>query len=129
MKDHCQNFWFRHAQPNRSHLEHDVAQTILEKKVTLKVDHFVSLTFTEVCKQFFLQSGLFGKLPCIPTNIGNWWKANEEFNLLTLRGKETILVEYNRSSKLVGIEIISEVERKAKFVKTKLENCQIKRIA
>ena len=71
LKDHYLRFWFRYVHPNRSQLERGAAQTILENQVFSEIDHFASLTFEEVCQQFFWQAGLSGKLPFIPTNVGN----------------------------------------------------------
>jgi AAA+ ATPase superfamily predicted ATPase len=67
-----------------------------------EIDHFSSLTFEEVCQQFFWQAGLSGKLPFVPTNIGNWWNANEEVDLIVLGENDATLVECKWTSKPVG---------------------------
>ncbi len=90
-----------------------------------EIDHFASLTFEEVCKQFFSQAGLSGKLPFVPTNIGKWWNANEEIDLIVMGERDAILVECKWTSKPVGKDILAELERKAHFVKLELENRQI----
>ncbi|MEI8132366.1 MAG: ATP-binding protein, partial [Leptolinea sp.] len=120
LKDHYLRFWFRYVHPNRSQLERGGAQTTLENQVIPEIDHFSSLTFEEVCQQFFWQAGLSGKIPFIPTNIGNWWNANEEIDLVVLGEKDAILVECKWTSKPVGIEILAELERKAQLVKPDL---------
>ncbi|HQJ32764.1 MAG TPA: ATP-binding protein, partial [Anaerolineaceae bacterium] len=125
LKDHYLRFWFRYVHPNRSQLERGGAQIILENQVIPEIDHFSSLTFEEVCQQFFWQSGLSGKLPFVPTNIGNWWNANEEVDLAVLGEKDAILVECKWTSKPVGIDILAELERKSNLVKPELENRQI----
>lgn len=125
LKDHYLRFWFRYVHPNRSQLERGGAQIILENQVIPEIDHFSSLTFEEVCQQFFWQSGLSGKLPFVPTNIGNWWNANEEVDLIVLGENDATLVECKWTSKPVGIDILAELERKSNLVRTELENCQI----
>jgi AAA+ ATPase superfamily predicted ATPase len=125
MKDHYLRFWFWYVHPNRSHLERGGAQTILENQVVSEIDHFASLTFEEVCQQFFCQSGLSGKLPFVPTNIGNWWNANEEIDLAVLGEKDAILVECKWTSKPVGIDILAELERKEKIVRPELGDRRI----
>lgn len=126
LKDHYLRFWFRYVHPNRSQLERGGAQIILENQVVPEIDHFSSLTFEEVCQQFFWQAGLSGKLPFVPTNIGNWWNANEEVDLVVLGENDAILVECKWTSKPVGIDILVDLERKAELVKPELGDRQIR---
>ena len=126
LKDHYLRFWFRYVHPNRSQLERDGAQIILENQVIPEIDHFSSLTFEEVCQQFFWQAGISGKLPFVPTNIGNWWNANEEVDLVVLGENDAILVECKWTSKPVGIDILVDLERKAELVKPELGDRQIR---
>ena len=126
LKDHYLRFWFRYVHPNRSQLERGGAQIILDNQVIPEIDHFSSLTFEEVCQQFFWQSGLTGKLPFVPTNIGNWWNANEEIDLAVLGEKDAILVECKWTSKPVGIDMLADLERKSNLVRPELENRQIR---
>jgi len=122
LKDHYLRFWFRYIHPNRSQLERGGAQMILDNKVVPEIDQFTSLAFEKVCQQFFWQAGLSGKLPFIPVNIGNWWNANEEIDLIVLGEEDAILVECKWTSKPVGIDILAELERKATLVKPELRN-------
>ncbi len=126
LKDQYVRFWFRYIHPNRSQLERGGAQIILENQVLPEIDHFSSLTFEEVCQQFFWQAGLSGKLPFVPTNIGNWWNSNEEIDLAVLGEKDAMLVECKWTSKPVGIDILAELERKAQLVKPELGDRQIR---
>jgi AAA+ ATPase superfamily predicted ATPase len=126
LKDNYLRFWFRYVHPNRSQLERGGAQTILDNQVLSEIDHFASLTFEEVCQQFFWQSGLTGKLPFVPTNIGNWWNANEEIDLVVLGEKDAILVECKWTSKPVGIDILAELERKSDLLRPELEHRKIR---
>ena len=126
LKDHYLRFWFRYVHPNRSQLERGGAQIILENQVIPEIDHFSSLTFEEVCQQFFWQAGLSGKLLFVPISIGNWWNANEEVDLVVLGENDAILVECKWTSKPVGVDILAELERKAQLVKPELEDRQIR---
>jgi len=122
LKDHYLRFWFRYVLPNRSQLERGGAQIILDNQVLPEIDHFTSLAFEEVCQQFFWQEGLSGKLPFLPTRIGNWWSANQEIDLVVLGEAAAILVECKWASKPVGLDILADLERKANLVKPQLEN-------
>lgn len=125
LKDHYLRFWFRYVHPYRSQLERGNAQAILENQVMPEIDHFASLTFEEVCEQYFWLSGLSGKLTFIPTKIGNWWNANEEIDLVVLGEVDAILVECKWTSKPIGIDILEDLQRKGKIIQSELENRQI----
>lgn len=71
------------------------------------------------------QLGLSGKLPFTPSQIGNWWNANEEIDLVVLGEKNAILVECKWSSKPVGSDILAELERKAGLIRAELEDREI----
>ena len=125
LKDHYLRFWFRYIHPNRSQLERGGANFILENRILPELDHFTSLAFEEICRQFFWQSGLSGKLPFLPTNIDRWWNANEEIDLILLAEEEAILVECKWSSHAVGTNVLADLERKATVVKKELGNRKI----
>lgn len=116
LKDHYLRFWFRYVHPNRSQLEHSGGQIILDNKVLPEIDHFSSLHFEEVCRQYFWQSGLSDKMPFVPTNVGGWWKVNEEIDLVVMGENDAILGECKWTSKLVGVDILTDLERKAQLV-------------
>ena len=99
---------------------------VLENQVLSGIDHFSSLTFEEVCQQFFWQAGLSGKLPFVsPSNIGNWWNANEEVDLVVSGENDAILVECKWTSKPVGIDILADLERKFNLVRPELGDRRI----
>ncbi len=125
LKDHYLRFWFRHVHPNRSQLERGGAQIILDSQVMPEIDHFTSLTFEEICQQFFWQLGLTGRLPFAPVNIGNWWNASEEIDLIVLGEKEAILVECKWAGKPVWVDILANLMQKAQSVLPELQNYQI----
>ena len=126
LKDHYLRFWFSYVHPNRSQLERGGAQNVLENQIMPEINHFTSLTFEEVCQQVFWQSGLSGKLPFVPINIGRWWNNNEEIDLIVLGESDAILVECKWTKKPVGVDIQADLEGKAGLVRTKLENHRIR---
>ena len=90
-----------------------------------EIDHFASLTFEKVYKQFSWQGGLSEKLTFISTNICNLWKRNEEIGLIVLGKRNAILVEFKWTIKLIGIDILTELEQKGQLAKPELEKRQI----
>jgi AAA+ ATPase superfamily predicted ATPase len=125
LKDHYLRFWFRYVHPNRSQLERGAAQIILENNVMPEMDHFASLTFEEICQQYFWQAGVTGKTTFIPTQIGRWWNAGEEIDLVVLGENDAVLVECKWASKAVGTDILAELERKAALMQPDLGNRRV----
>jgi AAA+ ATPase superfamily predicted ATPase len=125
LQDPYLRFWFRYVHPNRSQLERGGAQIILENQVLPQLDLFTGLVFEEVCGQFLWSSGLSGHLPFVPLNIGSWWKANEEIELVVLGETDAIVVECKWSSKPVGNDILANLERKTSLILPELGNRRI----
>jgi len=125
LQDHYLRFWFRYVHPSRSQLERGGAQIILNSQVLPQLDLFTGLAFEEVCRQFFWFSGLSGNLPFAPLNIGNWWNADEEIDLVVLGEADAMLVECKWASKQVGVDILANLERKADLVQSELAGWQI----
>jgi AAA+ ATPase superfamily predicted ATPase len=120
LQDHFLRFWFRYVHPNRSQLERGGAQMILNNQVLPQIDLFTGLAFEEVCRQFLWSSGLSGNLHFAPVKIGNWWKANEEIDLIVLGEMDAMLVECKWTSKPVGRDILANLERKTGLVRPEL---------
>jgi uncharacterized protein len=126
LQDHYLRFWFRYVHPNRSQLERGGAQFILSNQVLPQLDLFTGLAFEEICRQFLWFSGLSGNLPFTPLNIGNWWNANEEIDLVVLGEADAMLVECKWASKQVGSDILTNLERKADLVQSEIAGRQIR---
>lgn len=121
LQDPYLRFWFRYVHPSRSQLERGGAQIILNNQVLPQLDLFTGLAFEEICRQYLWSSGLSGELPVTPLNIGNWWNANEEIDLIVLGETDAMLVECKWASKPVGSDLLANLERKASLVQAELE--------
>jgi AAA+ ATPase superfamily predicted ATPase len=125
LKDPYLRFWFRYVHPNRSQLERGGAQIILDNQVLPQLDLFTRLIFEQVCGQLLWSEGLSGQLPFVPTNIGSWWKANEEIDLVVMGETDAMMVECKWSNKQVGNDILENLERKASLILPELGNRRI----
>jgi uncharacterized protein len=125
LKDPYLRFWFRYVHPNRSQLERGGAQIILDNQVLPQLDLFTRLIFEQVCGQLFWSEGLSGQLPFVPTNIGSWWKANEEIDLVVMGETDAMMVECKWSNKQEGNDILENLERKASLILPELGNRRI----
>lgn len=126
LQDPYLRFWFRYVHPNRSQLERGGASVILNNQVLPQLDMFTGLAFEEICRQQLWHWGLNGKLPLAPQKIGNWWNANEEIDLIILGETNVILLECKWSNKLVGMDVLTNLERKARLVQPELSGQQVR---
>jgi AAA+ ATPase superfamily predicted ATPase len=125
LQDFYLRFWFRYVHPSRSQLERGAAQSILDNQVLPQLDLYTGPVFEQICQQFLWTTGLSGNLPFAPLKIGSWWKTNEEIDLVVLGETEAILVECKWSSKPVGGDILTNLERKTSSILPELEKRQV----
>ena len=114
LKDNFLRFWFRFVLPHRSQLERGAKEVAFETAIAPDLDAFTSNTFEQVCTQYFWRNGLKGTLPFLPTQIGGWWQANEEIDIVLLCDTDTMLVECKWSQRPIGIDILEQLDGKSK---------------
>lgn len=78
-----------------------------------QIDHFAGPAFEEICRQYFGQARLSGKLAFLPTRIGRWWDAHEEIDLIVIGKDEAIFVECKWSNRAVESHVLTDLEREA----------------
>ncbi|HUF37897.1 MAG TPA: ATP-binding protein [Anaerolineales bacterium] len=125
LRDPYLRFWFRHVHPNRSQLERSGAEIVLKTQVLPQLDLFTGPAFEDVCAQWLWSAGLSGRLPFTPIDVGGWWRANEEVDLVALGETEALLVECKWSAKPAGGDILEGLERKAGLVRPELGDRRI----
>lgn len=116
LKDHYLRFWFRFVLPNRSQLERGAKEMVFDAAIRPELDHFSASVFEQVCQQYFWRAGLKGQLPFMPQQIGGWWQANREVDLVVMGETQLMLVESKWSSRPVGKDILEQLEGKSKDV-------------
>ena len=116
LKDQFLRFWFRFVHPNRSQLERSSSAQVLIDAVLPDIDQFTGPVFENVCQQFLWRAGQNSQLPLIPKQIGGWWRANEEIDLIAFDDDTAVLTECKWTSRPVGIDVLADLERKAKLI-------------
>jgi uncharacterized protein len=116
LKDNFLRFWFRFVLPNGSQLERGAKEIVYETAIRPEMDHFAAGIFEQVCQQYFWRAGLKGNLPFMPKQIGGWWQANQEVDLVLLGDKQIMLVECKWSSRPVGTDILETLESRSSAV-------------
>lgn len=126
IKDHYLRFWFRFVLPHRSLIERGGSQLVLEKQIIPEIDHFSSLAFEEICRQYFWDMGIAGRLTFLPQTIGKWWDNQNKIDLVILGDQTTELVECHWSNQPIGTNHLAVLERKAELVKPDLLEHEIR---
>ena len=114
LKDNFLRFWFRFVLPNRSQLERGAKDVVFDTAIRPELDAFTSPVLEQACRQYFWRNGLRGKLPLQPKQIGGWWQANQEIDIVLLSDSHTMLVECKWSQRPVGVDILEQLEEKSK---------------
>jgi uncharacterized protein len=113
LKDNYLRFWFRFVLPNWSQLERGAKEMVFNTAIRPEIDHFSSIVFEQACRQYFWRTGLNSQLPFTPRQIGGWWQANQEVDLVLLGEDQMMLVECKWSSRPVGTDILQNLEAKS----------------
>ena len=114
LKDNFLRFWFRFVLPSHSQLERGAKEVVFDSAIAPDLDAFTSNVFEQACRQYFWRNGLKGKLPFLPRQIGGWWQANEEIDIVLLSDTHTMLVECKWSRRPVGVDILEQLEAKSR---------------
>lgn len=125
LSDQFLRFWFRFVHPNRSQLEKGASETVLADAVLPFLDLFAGPVFEEICRQSFWRAGQGGRLPFSPNQVGGWWRANQEIDLVAMDDHTALLAECKWSTRPVGTDILEDLERKAQQALPELSGRQI----
>jgi AAA+ ATPase superfamily predicted ATPase len=113
--DNFFRFWFNFVFPNRSFMEEDELDYVLEKKIKPTIDIFISRTFEEVCSSF-VKRGLAKGLRF--NKVGRWWSKDAEIDIVAANDDDNAILfgEVKWSNKRVGVDILADLKRKAALV-------------
>lgn len=108
-------FWFKYVFPNRGKIEIGKGKEVL-LMIRDGFDQHLSFTFEDVFKQHCLELMKAGEIQF--SSIGRWWQKNEEIDVVALdeENKGIYFGEAKWSRKLVGVDILDDLKRKAALV-------------
>ena len=113
LKDQMIRFWFKYVYQYTSYLEINNHAWVMEK-VKAEWNQYVSVAFEELCRNIVPYY-----CPFVPIKVGGWWDKNEEVDICAINEetKEILLGECKWTESKVGVELYSDLLRKAKLVK------------
>jgi len=125
IKDNFISFWFQFIYPNRSFLEMDKEELVLNKIKENFIDNHVSFVYENVCKEKMWDLNIDGKLGMTFDKIGRWWNNKEEIDIVGIDtlGENIIFGECKfYQNKLMDSKVYYKLKEKAKQVEWKNEN-------
>ena len=118
IKDNYLKFWFAFVYPNLGFLESGNTQIVMNKIEKGFISNQVSFVYEDVCRQQMWQMNADEVWPFTFSKIGRYWDNHTEIDIAALDpdGKNLILGECKYWKDPVGINILMELEEKAKTV-------------
>ena len=112
IRDNFFRFWFLYVLPYKSQLELGNTKYVL-KKVEENFNEFVSKAFEEIAIEYTLAE--YAPLKC-----GRWWSGGEEIDVVGVCEESLIVGECKYSNKKVGIDILRQLQNRARKIESKL---------
>lgn len=118
LKDQMIRFWFKYVYQYTSYLEINNRAWVMVK-VKAEWNQYVSVAFEEICRNITPYY-----CPFVPIKVGGWWDKNEEIDICAINPetKEILLGECKWTESKIGVEVYSELVRKAKLVEWNTNN-------
>lgn len=118
IKDNFFRFWFKYVFANQNFLEMGNTDYVMQK-LKSELDEFVSLTFEDITPDVLFKGKMIKELPFEPERWGRWWDKRDEIDLLAINAKDkkALFIECKWSRKLVDIDVLEDLKRKANRVK------------
>ena len=115
LHDRFFEFWFKYVFPNRGKIEIGRGKEVLAL-IKETFDQHLSFAYEDICREHCLDLMREGKMRF--TSIGRWWQKNEEIDIVALdeENKEIYFGEVKWSRKPVGVDILEQLQSKAKMV-------------
>ncbi len=118
IKDNFIKFWFNFIYPNLSFLESRNEHIVLDKIKKRFLSGQVSFVYEDICREKMWQMNADEMWPFTFSKIGRYWDSSTEIDIAALDpdGKNLILGECKYWKTPVGINVLNELEEKAKNV-------------
>ncbi|ASJ16447.1 hypothetical protein A3L04_04840 [Thermococcus chitonophagus] len=112
-------FWFRFVYPNKTQLLEFGYIEDFEQEY----NRYLGFVFERVGKEFLIEAGKKDMLPFKITNVGKWWKKNEEIDIIGINEKEKkvlfVEVKWEKLRSRDIEAILSSLKRKAELTRFK----------
>lgn len=116
IKDNFILFWFNFVYPNLSYIETNNEQVVLTKIKNNFIDNHVSYIYEQICREKAWDFNIANDLGY--NKIGKWWNNNEEIDIVAINenSKDILFGECKYTNRVMDVDILNELEKKAKLV-------------
>lgn len=123
IKDNFMLFWFKFIFPNLSYIESGHAELAMKRIRTNFVDAHVSYVYEDVCIEKMWELNVSDTWDFHFDKVGRWWDSNTEIDIVALdkEGSHVIFGECKYRTSKVGVDVLRNLELKAKQVEWKRE--------
>ncbi len=125
IKDHFIAFWFQFIYPNISYIESGNQKIAIEKIRNNLIDGHISYVYEDICKEKMWQLNANDAWSFNFDKVGRWWDNNgNEIDIVALdqSGNNLILGECKFWKDPVGVNILLDLEKKARLVDWKIKD-------
>lgn len=118
IKDNFIKFWFAFIYPNHSFLESGNTKIVMDKIKKGFISGQVSFVYEDVCREKMWEFNANEIWPFTFSKLGRYWDNNTEIDIAAVDpdGENLILGECKYWKEPVGVNILTELEEKAKNV-------------
>lgn len=118
IKDNFMMFWFKFVFPNLNYIESGHDELAMKKIKANLVDAHIAYVYEDICIEKMWELNAGGTWDFHFDKVGRWWNNNTEIDIVAIDkdGNHIIFGECKYWTNKVGIDILKELEQKAKQV-------------
>lgn len=124
IKDNFILFWFKFIYPNLSFIESGNKELAMKKIKANLTDGHISYVYEDICIEEMWKLNAEEKWNFTFDRVGRWWNNNKEIDIVAFdsTGADIIFGECKYWDGKVGVNVLTELEEKAKSVAWKKEH-------
>jgi AAA+ ATPase superfamily predicted ATPase len=117
LSDNFVSFWFRFIYPNKADIERGEIAGVVSI-IKKDMNSFIGRKFEKICQEALIRMNRKKILPFQFRTIGGWWHKDREIDIIAANEetKDICFCECKWQSGKTGIDVLKELQNKAKFV-------------
>jgi AAA+ ATPase superfamily predicted ATPase len=126
IKDNFLAFWFRFIYPNKSFLETDRTDFVMNKINNNFINNHVAYVYEDICIQKMWNLNSEDRWPFTFDKVGRWWDKNTRIDVVAFdsNGKDIIFGECKYTEKKMDTNVFYDLLEKKKTVEWKKNDCR-----
>ena len=114
-------FWYRFVAPNKTLIETDSGDIVIQKRVNPYLRDYMGIVFEDACKEYLLRMNRKGELPFLFDQIGRWWgtdnkkKEQVEIDIVANDKSDYLFCECKWREDKVNINVVKDLIEKSKL--------------